>query len=611
MEKEECKIEKENLSLFNFTFSYFQLYSWILFLLVLTYLLLRAAFLEPLHDESATFLFFIEPECVVCDGIIQDANNHLLNSYIGTAIYHFFGEDLFLLRLPNVACFALYFWGIFTLVKPIRVGYYRIILLTALTTVAYMDEYFAYTRGYGMAISFFIWMLIYSKKWLHDPTIRNAALIYFFSLMVIFANLTFLVSGCLAICMVGLVHLKEIRKWKLLKQLIFFILHVAFLTALYPFVWFSYMLKTGGALYYGSLTGFWEVTVKTLSRYVLFYDADWQKWLWLGLTITFLVWLIYRFAAKGFWKELKSETSVFSWYFFGNIAAIFILAKILGVNYPEDRAAMYLIPLAMLIFGFTILKSPRLQPCILLFLFFPATFVLKMNLDTSVFSPDDRLNNALYAAVKKELKPGTTLAVYPLLQLNWSLSERKFSSEMKFQPDVSRHFSPLYDIIVNKKYFLRNIDLQNYELLYDDQPSGNVAYRRKFPLERTLLKHFEIPGIESDSKEIGLLEINLLDFDPGIYKMLSFSGNFQIEKPFRTVQVFMYAYNARGEMVRKSYFDQRWPHGKNKLNFDVAINHVLSGFSGEETKLRLYIWNPERSRISFRNGKTDFYKIKT
>lgn len=607
MENVECKIEKQN-SLFNFTFDFFKFYSWIIFLLIFIYLLFRAAFLPPLHDESATFLLFIEPECVVCDGIVQDANNHLLNSYLGTFIYHFAGDHFFWLRLPNVCAFALYFWGIYLLVKPIEKQYFKIIFLTALVSVAYMDDYFAYTRGYGLAISFFIWMLIFSICWLNDHSIKNAVWLYVFSLLAVFSNLVFMVSACLAMAVVGLIHLKNIRNWKLRRQLLMFLLHLLFLAGLYPFVWFSYMLKTGGALYYGSLNGFWEVTGKTLSRYVLFYDADWQRWLWMLLILAFTASMIWLAVKKGFWQQLKEQTSVFGWYFLGNIVAIFLLAKIFNVNYPEDRAGMYFIPLTILLFGFSVWKTRKLKPLILLLLFFPFTFLLKLSLSTSVFTPDERLSRDYCQTVKQILKPDMTFAVYPTMQLNWALSERK--SRIQHQPDTARNLVPLYDLILNKKVMLRSADLSAYELIFDDKASGNVAYRRKTPLQRIPLGRFHVPDLLSKKAYIGLLDLDISDT---VFKgdlLASCSASMKVDSPYRSIQVFFETFGADGKKIRSRSFEQRWGNGKTRLRFMVSINHVLSQLSKEETKLRLYIWNPEHHAVSFEAGETRLFKLK-
>lgn len=593
--------------LFGFTWDFSRIYASALFLLIFIYLLLRAAWLAPLHDESATFLFYIEPECVVCEGIVQDANNHLLNSYLGTAIYHFFGESFFLLRLPNILAFAVYFLAAWQLVKPIRYGIYRVILLTALTTVPYMDEYFAYTRGYGLAIAFFAWMLVYSRTWLENASLKHAALLLLFSLLAIFSNLVFLVPGCLAPGLILLVHLRHWRDWKAGKQLAFLLLYLLFFACLYPFAWFSYLLRTGGALYYGSLDGFWNVTGRSLSRYVLFNDADWQQWIWILLIAGLISMLIHRASRRGMQRLLKDSIGVWSWYFLGSIVAILLLAKLFHVHYPEDRAGMYLIPLTILVFGFSADSNRFLRPLAWLLLFFPVTFLLHMSFQTSVFTPDERISDGLYKAVRQELRPGRTLAVYHTMSLNWALKERKMQGT-KLQPIVSDEISPLYDAFVNKKSLLENADLSDYRLIFEDQASGNAAYRRIVSPARQRLMRQDIPDLRSSARTILLSETDIPDSVPDL--LIQVRGMLHIGRPYRTVQLRVATLDGNGNEVRMHYFDQRWCHGKNMLTFEVAVNDVLSRISGEEKKLRLYIWNPESNTIGFTRGGSGLYKIK-
>lgn len=584
----------------------FNIYSWIIFGLIFTYLVLRAILLEPLHDESGTFLNYIEPEAVYGKGVVQDANNHLLNTFLGTLMHHFFGTSFFLFRLPNVLCFALYFWGVYQLVKPIREAYFKFILLTALVTIPFMVEYFAYTRGYGMGIAFFIWMLIYSQKWMENPEIKYAALLFIFCLLAVFSNLIFMVSACLSLALVALVHLQYIRQWKMKKTLFLISLYFLFLLGLCPFVFFSYLLKMGGALYYGSLDGFWEVTVKTLVRYVIFYDADWQKWIWLALILAFVFSLLYLFVQKGLWKALQEKVTVLGWYFLGNIAAILVLANFFQVNYPEDRVGMYLIPLAILIFGFSIVKT-KAQPLIIVLLFFPISFVWKMNLNTSVFSPEDRISKHFYEEVKKELGTETTMAIYPMMHLSWPMHERR-SVEIKFQPCIERHFSPLYDVFISKRKLIKP-DHNQYELICEDIPGGIAAYKRKNPFQKILLHCFQTGTEKSRQGKIPLLQIPLTDSLKRENLLLKISGAMKVDQQYKDIRFFVCTYDQAKKLVREIYFDQRWPHGLNDLDFEVHINCVLGKISAQETELRLYIWNPQYSTLSFKNGKTHFYKL--
>lgn len=320
-------------------FSY-RTYSWILFSFLIVYFALRAFFLAPLHDESATFLHFIEPEIWFGDAVMLDANNHLFNSFLGSLLHSMFGNEFFLFRLPSLLCFPIYFWGIYTFLKSIDNRFTQIILLTAAVTVVYMNDYFSYSRGYAMAISFFIWMLVYAQRFVKESRTKSLILLYFFSFLAVFSNLVFLVSACLALVLALSIHLKNIRNFAVAKNVFLLVLHIGFIYSLLPIISFGQLLKEHGALYYGSLDGFWVVTGKTLSKYVLYYDADWLKWGFIILFLLFFGLLTYLFFKRGFWKQAAKETTILSLFLFGNIVAIFILAIFMKVNYPEDRAGM-------------------------------------------------------------------------------------------------------------------------------------------------------------------------------------------------------------------------------------------------------------------------------
>jgi hypothetical protein len=87
-------------------------------------------------------------------------------------------------------------------------------------------------------------------------------------------------------------------------------------------------------------------------------------------------------------------------------------------------------------------------------------------------------------------------------------------------------------------------------------------------------------------------------------------GNFKIITPFHDVILIFTTFNAKNETVRYETYDQRWIHGANQGQFKVNINSVFKRFYPEEIEFRLYIWNPQHSKINFENGSVHFYKLK-
>ena len=177
-------------------YSYFlKIYTVLLFCFIFIYLIIRALFNEPLHDEIATFFNYIETGKINGKDVIQDAQNHLLNSYISHYLYKFCGNNLFSLRIANLIAFVIYYFGIVKISKLLTDKTSQILLLTALSTVPFMIEYFAYSRGYGLGLSFFIWVLIYAVKWVNETSFKNALILYLFTFFSVFSNLIYFNSS--------------------------------------------------------------------------------------------------------------------------------------------------------------------------------------------------------------------------------------------------------------------------------------------------------------------------------------------------------------------------------------------------------------------------------
>lgn len=582
----------------------FQRFSWILFLLIFAYLLLRAFFLAPLHDETATFLHFIEPNKIIGEGVVQDANNHLLNSFLGRWMYLIAGPHFFALRLPSVLAFAVYFWGIYQLVKTMQVRLVKFLVFLALVSVAYVNDYFAYTRGYGLGMAFFSWILVYCFRWIRNPNWKNLGALYLFCWLAIFANLTFLLSVCISIGIVFLIYLIHFKSWNWKKHVTFFLIQFVFMLALLPFLYFSYMLKKGGALYYGSLDGFWEVTGKSLSRYVLFYEADWQQWLWMLLLVSLAFFSIYQLVKNGVLEFLSEKFSIFSVFLLGHVIAIYLMAWLLQVNYPEDRAGMYLIPLILLTVGFLLEKFPKIKWISLGFLFFPITFIAQLNFNTSVFTPDERIDESLFKAIKRQISSKNTFLVYHTMLLNWDFAERH-GSKIHIQPAFSTAFSPYYDFVLMKRNLIQPADLKLYDVLHEDLNSGILALKRKQFISFQSIHHLRISDTISSAEYVNLGNISLPLKDVGSFLKLQLSGNVKLNRPATVLQLVVSTFDASGQPVSYMYYDQRWIHGIEALNYTFDIAHLFPQLSNEEKEIRIYLWNPTGAEISLSGAEMD------
>ena len=321
----------------------YKITSRILFVFVLGYLLLRIFNVETLHDEVATYIFYFYHGDFIGDAIQWDANNHLLNSFIGHLMYQFVGDNIPVLRLPNILAYVAFFFGTVQLTKNYHSNWLKILSLIALNSIPFIIEYFGNMRGYGLSLGFFVWALVYLVKYGKSFAHKHLIITYLFLVLAVSANLTFVNTSLLILGMAFIVRLLQNGNRPIKTRFAELAIHGLFVFSLLPFIYFGLKLKEKGALYYGSLDGLWDVTGMTLSKYTLFISGSWLIPIYLIIFISFLYHAlkILRTQLKVNWS--KSPFLIYSTIFFGNIVGILILAIVLEVNYPEDRTAMYLV----------------------------------------------------------------------------------------------------------------------------------------------------------------------------------------------------------------------------------------------------------------------------
>jgi len=572
-------------------------------LALLTYAVLRAWFVPPLHDENATFYHYIETGAIWGKGALLDANNHLLNSYIGRFFYLNFGEHYFLFRLPAALSIGIYFWVIWKLTVTFQADWQRWLVTLAIVCIPFVFDYFSYTRGYALAICFFCSALYFLQRWLIHAKGWMLLAIVGCLLLSISANLTFLVSAILVMSysvLFALVQFKSLNHTQLFSV---FLSSILFIIGLKPLLGFSFELRDVGALYYGSLDGFWVVTGKTLCKYVLFYDANWLKWAIVSVALIMGV-LIVRLGIRHRLKAfLQRPESWGTYLIIGNILSVFYLAKVLFIHYPEDRAAMYFIPLVILVFGAVMGQFKRLQFFLLVLLFFPISFLLQLNLNTSVFSPDQRMSLTFYQQVRENLHATDRLCIDPIQQLNWAHFEHTYQTKPHVAASQRMMQEGGYDVIISNTAFPVSTDFKNaYSLLALDAETGVIAYRKRHkntPISRSITVQ---PNYSGNDEFIPLYMDTMTT--KWIGKQFSFdvSGTIQIDTCYRDLHLIASTIDSTGQIVFSDSFNFRWYYSEKTRSFNYRFPYTRRPLSEQETELKVYIWNPERHTVKVKNS---------
>lgn len=601
---------EHNMSFLRKLFRSQTVYLWLIGGLLTVYALLRAWFVAPLHDENATFYHFIETGAIWGKGSLLDANNHLLNSYLGRFFYTLFGENYFLFRLPTALSTGLYFVVVWKLTSSFAVNWQRWLTTLAIVCVPFVFDYFSYTRGYGLAVCFFCCALYFLQRWLITAKYHLLLALALCLWLSISANLTFLISAVLVMSYVigyTIIHFRLLDRWKIFWLVTALLL---FIFGLKPLLGFSFELRDAGALYYGSLDGFWPVTGKTLCKYVLFYDADWLKWA-IGLTASLIgVLVLILLRRQRFKPFLQRPESWGSYLLVGNVVSILFLAKVMHINYPEDRAAMYFIPLVLLVVGSVLGQFNKLKWLLLALLFFPITFIWHLNLRTSVFTPDQRMSLAFYQEVRKNLRSEDRLCIDPIQQLNWAHFERNYQTQPHFGV-AERTFDGGYDVIISNKVFpLTTAFKRNYKTLAFDPDNGVIAYRRQKQSIRQpiVTKTILISPYQGRDEFIDLLRMKTNRNPIGIEFLLDISGSLTIDTCYRDLQLMTATIDSNGQTAVLHSFNLRWYFGEKKRRFKYHFPYTRMPLTASETELKVYIWNPERRFVTNRNCSVTFNK---
>jgi len=169
-------------------------------------------------DEADTYLAWVRPEGPT--HWTPHANNHVLNSMLMRLFTTIFGTSAITMRLPALIGTALYLGAVYCLVRLIT-GRRTLqwALFACLTLNPFVMDYLVAARGYSMASSFLLWMVVIggwyrlgrSELW------RTCALISMCAALSICSNFSFAIAGALTALGLFLWICREHRReyWKI------------------------------------------------------------------------------------------------------------------------------------------------------------------------------------------------------------------------------------------------------------------------------------------------------------------------------------------------------------------------------------------------------------
>lgn len=577
---------------------------WPLFLCLMSYAVLRAWFVEPLFDELATLYWYIQTGYLPGRGATMDANNHILNSLVSHQFFQLFGDRFMAYRLFALSTFPIYFFACRKFLLKSATSF-SFILFLALVSIHWIFDYFSFSRGYGPSLAFLMLSFCFIQKWLETFNTTYFIAITFSFIAALLCNLSLLIPLFILTCyciLCSFVYIKQMNRKQLLG---FWICTLAFLTFLVPVYIYINKLKKAGALWWGSTESLWEVTGKSLTENVFFSTNELWKYFILILFCAFFILFLRSWKNAGLKDFICKDKCWIPGLFGVTLISLVLMARLMNVNYPMDRVGMYLIPLFILVFGLLFQDLRSLRWSLLLLLWFPLSFVYKLNLNTSVFSPEDRIHRAFFEKIQKTVPGDASISADYVSQASYA-----YLSRQQKIPHIVTDFIPT-DSLTRGEYHISWVDelnWTNYTCLFQDPVSKTRLYKRNTPFQKILLLDTFLYQIKSNQAVIPVLSVDLRSFT-GQYLQTIVDGEVQLGSYCLDLNLRHEIQHEIGELRRSDNTRFNWYFGRKRGYQFHYPNHPIFVQPGDKSLL-IQFYNDDLKQIHLSRIHLKVYRIK-
>ncbi len=583
--------------------------------IVFVIIALRSYLVPFNHDETATFFFFIQSGNYMPFHSAVDANNHVLNSFLGNISFHLFGSSPFALRIPNLIGLIILIFATYKISKNLNhIG--SKLGLTAMFLLSYhWLTFFGACRGYGLSLALLMMGIAFMLEFINAPENRNKFLwsLLFFQLA-ISSNLILII---VVLLLSGIMFVIQITNKKITNPVIIgvWLLHFA---VIYYWLSFSFYLQEGGALYYGEGDSYWSVTFATLIQLLVgIYSAS-IKWIVLGLVG--LVAGLFVFLNKNSLLKIKQlvKQPDFSILFFiilwSLVLGFYLMNKLFDVNFPEDRTGLFFYVFFALWLCFTIDKLSLNFNKIIGFSLtglFTIHFMLNINFRKHSLSVYETIPEHFYTTLLKEQeksKERITIGGHRVRELFYGFFNYRYGGVLNpADPTEVMQMNCDYYIATKpeEKYF------KDYYDIIDSEPDwGFVVLKRKEKIKRNLVVERKDISLESNDAEfVGIYDRGDTVFANSnpIIAELNFDV-LKISKPTNTWIVLA----VNDSLDQQCYF-KRYPlqwtaddlNGKKGLTYSL----ITGNLPPKSKKMVCFIWNIDKKPFNIKVNSFKLFQI--
>lgn len=592
----------------------FNLFYAVLALVAFVIVAIRSYAVPLSHDEAATFFFFIQSGNYMPFYSQVDANNHVLNSFLGNICFHVFGSSPFALRLPNLMGFITMIVATYNISKHLRQLGSKIFLTTALLFSFHWLTFFSACRGYGLSMA----LLILGISYLLNYISNTKRQLFFYLAIIAFqlaisANLILIIIVLLLSGIIFLVQLSN-KQFLKYKTIVVWLIHLGLI---YYWLRFSFFLQDNGALYYGEGESYWKTTFVTLVQLLVGFSDAWIKWVLVSFfTLTVLA-CLYLNRKKLFnvkQQIQKPSKSLLFLIILGILClAFYVMHKVLGVNFPEDRTGLFFYVFFVLLISFTFDKTTVKWNSIILFttsaLFF-IHFLLYVNFRKHSLYTYETIPEHFYktlVAEQKKSKERITIGGHRVRELFYGYLNYRNAGYLN-------PADPVELMQMNCDYYLGTKAEEKYYTKYyeviDTEPDwGFVLLRRKQKIQKK--QFIQITNFEINTTENEFLDVyHKTDTVFNETKPIQGQINFSIKKT--TIPSNTWIVLAINDSLNKGYYFKRYPltwsgYNLNGKTFDYTIN--MGNLPPKAKNIAFFFWNINNQPLSIHVNSLKLYQL--
>jgi len=311
------------------------------------YVFVRSITVGGIVDELYTIDLFVHTWVYGAEPII--ANNHFLNSFLIKLFSFFFGDSLFVARLPNVLAFLLYLFFSYRITSqnlPASIG---VICFVLLSCNPFLLDFFSLARGYGLSFACMMASLYYGIKNFKsytNTTLTKSLIWAGLSVYAVFSMLYFWTTIVIALTLAVLLR----KEWQHIKGAVIRVatIGIGLLSLIaHPI----YELVKHKQLYHGGNWNFFEDTMFSLTRYSLFH-SDTNLFTHIFLTLGLAVFVLIAGISLYRKRNLFSPRNFVLFIHLFIVLIIIVAHYTAGILHPIDRNAVFFYPLVVLSFCF-------------------------------------------------------------------------------------------------------------------------------------------------------------------------------------------------------------------------------------------------------------------